>query len=348
MQMSLNTILPVLAFLGLSLLFLLVFVLILFYAERKLAAFMQDRIGPLHNGKKGTLQPFADLLKLVRKETIFPDGVHRGLFILAPFLVFAPVLAGFSFLPLWPDLFSISGENAGILLLPAVISVEAVGILMAAWASQSRFPVLGAARAIAQMVSYEIPLGLVLTGMIWIAGSASFRDFEVLQSASGNGGLFPGIRTLGGIFSWNLVQFPLSLLLVPVFFISMLAESNRAPFDIPEGESEIIGGFHTEYSGFLWASFFLAEYAMMLLLSLVFSWLFLGGPNSPLPLIAGAGFLCSPSFFWLAFKSLFLGIIMIWIRWTLPRLRADQLSSLSWKYLSPLAFIVLCVMVIFH
>lgn len=348
MENWLNEILPVLAFLGMSLVFLLVFVLILFYSERKLAAFMQDRIGPLHNGKKGSLQPFADLLKLLQKETIFPEGVHRGLFILAPFLVFAPVLAGFSFLPLWPDLFEVSGENAGILLLPAVISVEVVGILMAAWASQSRFPMLGAARAIAQMVSYEIPLGLVITAMIWMAGSASFRDFEILQSPAGSTGLFPQLRALGGIFSWNLVQFPITLLLVPVFFISILAESNRAPFDIPEGESEIIGGFHTEYSGFLWASFFLAEYAMMLLLSLVFSWLFLGGPNSPVPMIPGAAFLSQASFIWLAAKSLLLGLIMIWIRWTFPRLRADQLSSLSWKYLSPMAFILLCLMVFFH
>ena len=334
------------AFLLLSLVFLLVSVLILFYSERKLAAFMQDRIGPLHTGKKGLLQPFADLLKLLRKENIVPAGAHRFLFILAPFLVFAPVLAGFSFLPLWPEVFAPAAGNGGLLLLPALVSLEAVGILMAAWASQSRFPILGAVRAIAQMVSYEIPLGLVVLAMVWLAGSADFSVFEQIQSVRGSGGLFPGLRSLGGFFAWNFVQHPLCLLLMPVFFLSMLAESNRAPFDIPEGESEIIGGFHTEYSGFLWASFFLAEYAIMLLLSLVFSFLFLGGSASPFPLLSGLAWLNQPSFFWLAGKSLFLGFLMIWIRWSLPRLRADQLSGLAWKYLSPLAFLVLAAVVL--
>jgi len=343
----LNEVLQVLAFLGLSLIFLLAFVLVLFYSERKLAAFMQDRIGPLHNGRKGTLQPFADLLKLLRKETIIPTGAHKGLFLLAPFLVFAPVLTGFSFLPLWPDLFPAACSNAGLLMLPAVVSLEAIGILMAAWASQSRFPVLGAARAIAQMVSYEVPLGLVILCMVWIAGSAGFSDFEILQSEAGNQGNFQGLRALGGIFCWNIVQFPVCLLLIPVFFLSILAESNRAPFDIPEGESEIIGGFHTEYSGFLWASFFLSEYAMMLLLSLLFSWLFLGGPNSPIPHVPGLEFLSRSSFIWLVVKSMFLGFVMIWIRWTLPRLRADQLSSLSWRYLSPMAFGILAFLLLF-
>lgn len=340
-------ILPVLGFLGLSLTFLLVFVLILFYSERKIAAFMQDRTGPLHNGKKGSLQPFADLLKLLRKESIIPSGAHKSLFLIAPFLVFAPVLAGFSFLPLWPDLFPESGSDSGLLLLPAVVSLEAVGILVAAWASQSRFPILGAARAIAQMVSYEVPLGLVILAMVWLCGSAGFRDFEILQSPEGSGGLFPQLRSSGGFFCWNVIQFPLSAFLMPIFFLSILAESNRAPFDIPEGESEIIGGFHTEYSGFLWAVFFLAEYAMMLLLSLVFSWLFLGGPASPVPRIPALGFLSSASFFWLLLKSFILGFFMIWIRWTFPRLRADQLSSLSWRFLSPLAFLILMVMVFF-
>ncbi len=342
----LNEVLPVLAFLGLSLVYLLSSVLILFYGERKLAAFMQDRTGPLHNGKQGTLQPFADLLKLLRKESIVPSGAHKGLFLLAPFLVFAPVLAGFSFLPLWPEYFSSGAENAGLLLLPALISLEAIGILMAAWASQSRFPMLGAARAIAQMVSYEVPLGLVILSMVWLAGSASFSDFEFLQSAEGKGGLFPQIRPYGGFLAWNFIQHPLCILLMPVFFLSILAESNRAPFDIPEGESEIIGGFHTEYSGFLWASFFLSEYAIMLLLSLVFSYLFLGGAGSPIPRLEGAEFLSAPSFAWLALKSLLLGLVMIWIRWTLPRLRADQLSGLAWKYLSPLAFLILSVVVL--
>jgi NADH-quinone oxidoreductase subunit H len=314
------------AFLGLSLIFLLLFVLILFYSERKLAAFMQDRTGPLHNGIFGSLQPFADLLKLVRKETIVPEGANRFFFMFAPFLVFAPVLAGFSLLPLWPQYFAPAGTEAGLFILPAVISLEAVGILMAAWASQSRFPRIAAARAIAQLLAYEVPLGLVILSVIWLNGSADFSELELQQISS-------------GFFSWNIVRQPVNILLVPIFFLCILAESNRAPFDIPEGESEIIGGFHTEYSGFLWAVFFLAEYAMMLLLSLVFCYLFLGGSGSPFPKILPV--LSEPSFFWLAFKAIFLGILMIWIRWTLPRLRADQLGRLAWHWLSPFAFLLL-------
>lgn len=335
-----------LLFFGLTLAGLLLFVLVLFYSERKLAAFMQDRIGPLHNGRKGTLQPFADLLKLLRKETIIPDGARKFYFVLAPFLVFAPVMAGFSFLPLWAGWFSPAGGKAGLLLLPALISLEAIGILMAAWSSQSRFPLLGAARAIAQLVAYEVPLGLVLLCMLWLGGTADFGEIEHWQSAGGSGGIFPDLRKAGGVLAWNLVQYPIVLLLIPVFFISMLAESNRAPFDIPEGESEIIGGFHTEYSGFLWAVFFLAEYAMMLLLSLVFCYLFLGGAHSPVPDNTFLPVISQPSFFWLISKSLFLGLLMIWIRWTLPRLRADQLSSLAWRYLSPLALSVLFLVVL--
>ena len=313
-------------FLGLSLIFLLMFVLILFYSERKLAAFMQDRTGPLHNGKYGSLQPFADLLKLLRKETIVPEGANRFFFVCAPFMVFAPVLAGFSLLPLWPQYFKPAGTEAGLFILPAVISLEAVGILMAAWASQSRFPRIGAARAIAQLLAYEVPLGLVIFALVWMNGTADFSQLEMQQHSS-------------GMLSWNMFRQPVCLLMMPVFFLSILAESNRAPFDIPEGESEIIGGFHTEYSGFLWAVFFLAEYAMMLLLSLVFCYLFLGGAGSPFP--SALPLLSEPSFFWLALKAIFLGLLMIWIRWTLPRLRGDQLGRLAWHWLSPFAFLLL-------
>ena len=343
--MMVNQLSDAFLFLSLSLAVLLFFVLILFYAERKMAAFFQDRSGPLHHGKAGTLQPFADLLKLLRKETIIPSGSNKLLFILAPFLVFAPVLAGFSLLPLWPQSFQEAGRGAGLLLLPALISMEATGILMASRASSSRFPILGAGRAIAQMIAYEVPLALVLVCIIWICGTADFRNLELAQTAEGAGGLFPGLRSLGGFFCWNLLQHPISVLLMPIFFVSILAESNRAPFDIPEGESEIIGGFHTEYSGFLWAVFFLAEYAMMLLLSMVMVYLFFGGAASPLP---GSGPASQSSFFWLAGKSLVSGLVMIWLRWSLPRLRADQLSLLAWKLLSPAAFLILLLVVFFY
>jgi len=340
-----NETLSIFVFFALSLGFILGSVLFLFYSERKLSAFMQDRMGPMHTGKSGVLQPMADLLKLLRKETIIPSASHKFLFILAPFLVFAPVMAAFSLLPLWPSLHNPAENSAGIFLVLAVVSLEAIGILMAAWASRSRFPIIGAARAIAQMVSYEVPLGLCVLSMVWLAGSGNFTDFEAMQSASGKGGWFPSLQSYGGILSWNLVQYPVCILLMPIFFLSILAESNRAPFDIPEGESEIIGGFHTEYSGFLWAIFFLGEYAVMLLLSLTFSYLFLGGSNSLIPEISKFGILSEPSFFWLLLKCWMLGLLMIWIRWSLPRLRVDQLSNLAWKFLSPLALVVLALII---
>jgi NADH-quinone oxidoreductase subunit H len=212
---------------------------------------------------------------------------------------------------------------------------------------------LGATRAVAQMISYEVPLGISVLAILWITGSADLLEIQETQvfsptSSNGLSGIFPLIRNWGGIFSWNLFQYPLLWLLLPGFYLCILAESNRAPFDIPEGESEIIGGFHTEYSGFLWAIFFLAEYAMMLILSLILSYLFLGGSASPVPHFGYFHILSEPSFFWLLAKSWLLGLSMIWIRWTLPRLRVDQLMSLGWKVLTPVSLACLLLVVLIY
>lgn len=338
----------------LNLVFTLVSVVVFFYVERKGSAFIQDRLGPTHVGKAGLLQPVADLLKLIQKETIIPDQASKKLFLLAPILVFALVFAGFSMLPVWDGWLENPGWEGGILILLGLISLEALGLLMAGYASQSKFPWIATGRAMAQMLSYEVPMGISVLCFVWIFNSLDFRVFSAEISSIHS--LSPlrlpwnftslGVEKWGGIFQWNILRFPVLTLLVPGFFISILAESNRAPFDIPEGESEIIGGFHTEYSGFLWAIFFLAEYAMMLILSLVFTYLFLGGPLSPFPFMAWLPFLSNAGIHWLVLKSWMLCFVMIWIRWTLPRLRIDQLMGLCWKILTPISLLVLFLCVI--
>ncbi len=333
-----------LLFLVASLGFLLLSVLVLFYAERKVSAFIQDRMGPTHVGPAGILQPAADLIKLLRKETLVPSNARKAVFLFAPLFLFASVFSGFSLLPLFPDLFPHAPLPAGILLVAGLISLEAPGIVLAAFSSRSKFPVLGATRAVAQMVSYEIPLGISLLTILWLTGTGDFAQIRNAQLAGD--ALIPGAGW-GGIFGWNAFRYPVLLLLLPGFFLSVLAESNRAPFDIPEGESEIIGGFHTEYSGFLWAVFFLAEYAMMIILSILFSWLFLGADASPIPGFGLDTVLSRPNFVWLVLKVWSLGFSMIWIRWTLPRLRVDQLTDLAWKILIPLSLFVFILVVLF-
>lgn len=338
----------------LNLFFTLISVVVFFYVERKGSAFIQDRLGPTHVGKAGLLQPVADLLKLIQKETIIPDQASTKLFLLAPILVFALVFAGFSMLPVWDGWLDYPGPEGGILILLGLISLEALGLLMAGYASQSKFPWISTGRAMAQMLSYEVPLGISVLCFVWIFNSLDFNAFSTDNSdiAALSSLRFPwnftslAVEKWGGIFQWNIFRFPILILLVPGFFIGILAESNRAPFDIPEGESEIIGGFHTEYSGFLWAIFFLAEYAMMLILSLVFSYLFLGGKASPFPFHRWVPMLSFSGIPWLVLKSWMLCFVMIWIRWTLPRLRIDQLMGLCWKILTPISLLVLflCVM----
>lgn len=348
------------------------FALYAVYAERKLSAFMQDRLGPMEVGPHGLLQTLADILKLIQKETIVHATASRWLFLFAPLLVFVSVFAGFAFVPLAPGLVG-SAAGAGVLFLLALVSVDVVGLLMAGWASNNKYALLGSFRAVAQIISYEIPAGLSILAVVMLFGTLSLSDITLQQGVlSPRPTYFLGLWDVtahGGIFSWAIFQYPHLIVVFIIFFVAGLAEANRAPFDIPEAESELVSGFHTEYSGFRFAVLMLAEYGMMLLVALVATTLFLGGWNTPLPnlialpegvqpgdlspwqMLTGLqlGYLTtgmpgSPGgifwgMFWTLSKSFALVGVMMWLRWTLPRLRADQLLVLCWKYLTPIAFV---------
>ena len=306
------------------LIFLLIFVVFAVYAERKTAAFIQNRLGPMEVGPKGILQTIADLLKMLQKEDIRASAVDLIPFLIAPLIVFAAVFTGFSVLPINSDLEG-SGIESGVFFLLAIVSLDVLGILMAGWASNNKYSLYGAMRSIAQIVSYEVPLGMSVLCVIIIAGSLDLNQISFLQSS-------------GGILTWNIVNHPVLIVPFVIFFVSGLAESNRAPFDLPESESELIGGYTTEYSGFRWGMFMLSEYGMMLLLSILGAILFFGGWSSPSPNF-GNGPIWGAV--WLLSKALLLIFVQLWIRWTLPRLRVDQLMSLSWKYLTPLSIMML-------
>lgn len=359
----------VLAFVVMVIAFMAVFALYAVYAERKLAAWIQDRMGPMEVGPRGLLQTLADILKLLLKETIVPTTANRWLFLLAPLLVFVAIFTGFAFVPLAPGLAG-SAVDVSALFLLAVVSADVVGLLMAGWASNNKYALLGSFRSVSQIISYEIPAGLSVLAVVMVFGTLSLSDIVLQQGVLGSPHYFLGLweaSAHGGIFSWAVFQHPHLLLVAAIFLVAGLAEANRAPFDIPEAESELVSGFHTEYSGFRFAVLMLAEYGMMLLVALVATLLFFGGWNTPLPnlvaLPAGVGpedlsswqLLSSLQFAYLttglpgSLGGLFWGVLwtllkafvlvggMMWVRWTLPRLRADQLLVLCWKYLIPLS-----------
>ena len=307
--------------------FLLLFVVLAVYGERKTAAFIQSRLGPMEVGPKGLLQTIADLLKMLQKEDIRAKSVDIVPFLFAPFLVFMAVFAGYSVLPVNEQLDG-SSISSGVFFLLAIVSLDILGILMAGWSSNNKYSLFGSMRSVAQIISYEIPLGLSVLCVIIFSGTLNLQEISVLQKG-------------GGLISWNIVKYPVLVIPFVIFFISSLAESNRTPFDLPEAESELIGGFHTEYSGFRWGVFMLTEYGMMLLLSILAVVLFFGGWNSPVNGIASSGWVWGSM--WLLGKSLILIFIQMWIRWTLPRLRVDQLMTLSWKYLTPIAILMLFI-----
>lgn len=314
--------------------FLLGFVVVAVYAERKTAAFIQNRLGPMVVGPKGIFQTVADLLKMLQKEDIRPSAVDLFPFLIAPLIVFAAVFAGYSVLPVNESLNG-SGIESGLFFMLAIVSLDVLGILMAGWASNNKYAVFGAMRAVAQIISYEIPLGLSILCVVIISGTLDLQLISQQQVGA-------------GIISWNMVNHPVLIIPFIIFFIASLAESNRAPFDLPESESELIGGYHTEYSGFRWGIFMLSEYGMMLLLSILGTILFLGGWNSPFPNISSFtlnNWTSGPIWgtIWLLSKASMLIFIQMWVRWTFPRLRVDQLMSLSWKYLTPLAILMLFV-----
>lgn len=335
-------------------------VIVSVYLERKVSAFIQDRVGPMEVGKWGLLQLFADLIKLLQKEDIIPTSADRKMFKLAPYLIFAAVFIGFSFIPISSGLQSVNVQT-GVFLLMGLISIDILGILMAGWSSNNKYSLLGAMRSAAQIISYEIPLGISILCVCMISTSLNLQEIISQQGifSTEQNYLFGikalGIETnqIGGFLTWNIFRSPLLIPVFIIFFISALAEANRAPFDLPEAESELIAGFQTEYSGFRWAILFLAEYGMMLLMSLLAVILFLGGWNTPFPNIGPmklvdwtSGTPDSLSVhlwggFWMFSKAYLLMLIQMWVRWSFPRVRVDQLMYLCWKVLTPIGLLLL-------
>ncbi|MCI1438378.1 MAG: NADH-quinone oxidoreductase subunit NuoH [Acetobacter indonesiensis] len=294
---------------------LLIGVAYLTLMERKVMAAMQMRRGPNVNGLFGLLQAFADAIKMIFKETVIPAGANRALFLFAPFLTFSLAMLAWAVIPTGNGL-AVANINVGILYLLAISSLGVYGMLIAGWASNSKYAFLGGLRSAAQMVSYEVSIGLVIVSVLLAVGSLNLNDIVLAQR-----------------HVWFcLPMFPMFI----VFFISALAETNRAPFDLPEGESELVAGFFVEYSSLAFGLFFLGEYANMILMSAMVSILFLGGWLPPLGI---APFTWLPGPIWLIFKILFCLFVFIWARATFPRYRYDQLMRLGWKVFLPFSLI---------
>ncbi|QTE37076.1 NADH-quinone oxidoreductase subunit NuoH [Mucilaginibacter gossypii] len=316
------------------------------YAERKISAFIQDRLGPTETGKYGSLQTLADILKMLQKELIVPAAADKWLFMLAPAVIFIAVYLGFAALPWAPGLIP-SKTNIGLYYIFAIISIETLGILMAGWGSNNKYSILGAMRSAAQIISYEIPAGFAIIAVVMIAQTLDLQLISAQQGILATEKVkfagFWDVSQIGGFFSWNIFRAPHLLIAFVIYFIASLAESNRAPFDIPEAESELVAGFHTEFTGIRFALVFLAEYSMMFLVSMIAVILFLGAWNTPLPNIGGVKLATWTTgvawgILWVVIKTLGLVGVQMWIRWTLPRLRVDQLMNLCWKVLTPVAF----------
>jgi NADH-quinone oxidoreductase subunit H len=308
---------------------LLLSVAYLTYAERKVIGFMQIRIGPNRVGFFGLSlwglgQPIADAVKLMFKEIIIPSGADKFLFLFAPILSMAPALAAWSVVPFGSEMV-LADIDASLLYVLAITSIGVYGVIIAGWASNSKYALLGAMRSAAQIVSYEIAMGFALVGVLMAAGSINLGDI--------------------GLLNWYFIPlFPLFI----VYFISGVAETNRAPFDVSEGESEIVAGFHVEYSGMTFAVFFLAEYANMILISLLASLMFLGGWLSPIPAslipeVMGVSHLMGDGIHWLLAKTAFFLFCFLWFRATFPRYRYDQIMRLGWKVFIPITIVWLLV-----
>jgi NADH-quinone oxidoreductase subunit H len=306
----------------------LVTVMYLVLLERKVQAWVQVRLGPYRVGPHGVLQPIADVLKLFVKEDLTPVRVDKVVFTLAPILVLVPAIIAFAVIP-FGDTISIFGKpvplyvadiNVGLLYIVAVASIGVYGIILAGWSSNSKYPLLGGLRASAQLISYEVAVTLTFVSVILASGSLSMVKIVEAQRANG---------------VWFAFVQPISLF---IYFVGGLAETNRAPFDLPEAEQELVAGFHTEYSGMRFALFFLAEYANMIVVSAVATTLFFGGWLAPFPNVAFLKFLgYVPGWMWFVVKTFLVLYVFLWIRATLPRYRYDQLMRLGWKILIPLA-----------
>jgi len=311
--------------------YIAVFALLAIWLERKVSAHMQDRLGPMETGGwHGWSQTLADLMKLLLKEDIIPTAADNFLFRVAPYVVFVGSFAAWAVLPFAANLIG-TDINIGVFYLVAVSSTVVIGILMAGWASNNKWAMYGAMRSAAQMVSYEIPIALSLLVPILLAGSLSMQDLVKIQA--------------GGFWHWTVLRnFPFPFIAFVIYFWASLAEVNRTPFDIPEAESELVAGYHVEYSGMRFAMFFLSEYANMFLVSGVVTAVFLGGWHAPLAAleiavetsvlghaIVGAA--------WFSVKAISLVLLQMWLRWTLPRLRVDQLMHICWKVFLPFSFV---------
>jgi NADH-quinone oxidoreductase subunit H len=299
------------------------------YAERKIIGYMQNRIGPNRVGFKGLLQPFADVIKLLLKEIVIPSNANRFLFIVAPLLVLVPAFSAWAVIP-FNESFVLADINAGLLYVLALTSLAVYGVILAGWSTNSKYALLGAMRSAAQIVAYEIAMGFALVGVLMAGGSLNLGAIVRAQS--------------GTLLDWFWL--PLLPLFV-VYFISGVAETNRAPFDVAEGESEIVAGFHVEYSGMGFALFFLAEYANMILIAGLTAIFFLGGWLSPfagLGLEGGPlGFLAAPSLAWFLVKLCFFLFCFLWFRATFPRYRYDQIMRLGWKVFIPVTIVWIAV-----
>ena len=306
---------------------LLVCVAYVTYAERKIIGYIQVRIGPNRVGPRGWLQPIADAVKLVFKEIIIPTNANRFLFLSAPILSLTPALAAWAVVP-FTDTLVLANLDAGLLYILALTSLGVYGVIVAGWASNSKYAFLGAMRSAAQIVAYEIAMGFALVGLLMVAGSLNLVQIANAQE--------------GGLHQWYVWPlFPLFL----VYFISGVAETNRAPFDVAEGESEIVAGFHVEYSGMSFMIFFMAEYANMVLIATLAAILFLGGWHAPFDI---APFTWLPPFFWLFGKVAILIFVFLWLRATFPRYRYDQIMRLGWKVFIPVTLVWIAVIGIFR
>jgi NADH-quinone oxidoreductase subunit H len=294
-------------------------------AERKVIGYMQVRIGPNRVGPFGLLQPFADVAKLLFKEIVIPSGANKYLFFIAPLLAIGPALAAWAVIP-FTDTLVLSNINAGLLYVLALSSVGVYGIILAGWASNSKYAFLGALRSAAQIVSYEIAMGFALVGVLMCANSLNLT--EIVRGQSGGAAYW---------YVWPL--FPLFI----VYFVSGLAETNRHPFDMAEGESEIVAGFHVEYSGVAFAVFFLAEYMNMILIAALTALMFLGGWLAPWPRLNDVEILgmapFGDGFLWMALKMSFVLLCFLWVRATFPRYRYDQVMRLGWKVFIPVTLV---------
>jgi len=306
-------------------------VLIMIYAERRVSAFMQGRLGPNRVGPKGLLQPIADGIKFLMKEDIIPAGVDKPVYLLAPAMLLIPALMTFAVIPFGASItlfgrnipLQVADLNIGILYVLALTSIGVYGLVLAGWSSNSKYPLIGGLRSSAQLISYELAMGLAIVSIVILAGSLRLNDIVANQQ--------------GYIFSWNVCKQPLAFL---IFLIAVYAETNRLPFDLTECEQELVGGYHTEYSSMKFAMFFMAEYANMITGAALTVTLFFGGWDVPFLNENSMGIIgVALSVLAFIIKTAFFLFLYIWVRWTFPRFRYDQLMTLGWKVLLPLALI---------